>query len=70
MEELRKTGHQLAQLPILASLRSEIETAINTSEMTDVARRMLTISKLVRNDWHDKLETFHTIREICAFVQS
>ena len=70
MEDLRKTGHQLAQLPGLASLRSQIENAIDTSELTDVARRMLTVSRPVRRDWHDKLQMFHTIRELSAFVQS
>ena len=57
-------------MPALASLCSAIETAINKGKLTDGARRMLSISKLVRKDWHDKLEAFHTIRELCDFVQS
>ena len=53
---------------LISSLRSQFETAIDTGELTDVARGMLTVSKPVHRDWHDKLPHDPGTLRFCAIL--
>lgn len=67
-EDMFAVGRHLAQQPKLASLKSDIEAAMNVARLTPGARQMLSVNNSIRKKWCLCANDLHSIRDLCRHL--
>ena len=68
VEDMFAVGRHLAQQPQLASLKSDIEAAMNVTMLTPGARQMLSVNNSIRKKWCLRANDLHSIRDLCRHL--